>query len=187
LCGDTLVSNPKNRERKVKLRNLQRELVEHKGARIISLITVTEAPLNKEGKEQYGKVFKIAHVNGIVNFNFMNAINKQREKEGREADFVPEKRAWGTKLEGTPFVSHIRKTDGKHELYLEIKVEKVVDTGYRRENGDFIQPLEIWPFIRKSKSTLEYQKISKEVIVRTYNVKNIISVTIDGVTHVVEP
>jgi hypothetical protein len=171
----------------MKLKDFQKALIERKGAKIVSIITITLAELTKEGKEKYGRVWKISHVNGIVNFNYENSVNKQREKEGLEADFVSAPRKWGTKMEGIPFVSHVRKSDGAHELYLEIKVEHVIDTAYRTENGDMLQAIEIWPFIRKSKATLEHQKISKEIIIRTYNVKNIVSMTFDGKTHVLEP
>jgi len=169
----------------MRIKQLQKELAERKGARIISLVTVTEVFLKPEGKEKFGKVFKLSHINGIVNFNYENSVNKQREREGVTPDFVAQPRKWGTKLEGMPFISHVRKTDGAHELYLEIKIENIIDVAYRSQDGKVISDGDLWQYIRKTSTNLGHQKITKEVILRDININNIILIIIDGKVHLI--
>lgn len=171
----------------MKLNDLQKMLVKRKGATFLTIIAVTEAQLTEEGKEKFGRVWRVSHVNGQVNFNYENAVNKQREKEGVEEEFVARPRKWGTRLDSGPFISHVRQSDGHHELYLELRVLNVIETTYRNEKGDLMTDAQIWTYIKKNKSQLEHQMISKEIVVRDYNVKNIIAITLDNQTHLLSP
>lgn len=160
---------------------LQAMLRESKGAKIVTLTTITRPELKKDNP--YSNVVKISRINGIVNFKYANAVNKQREREGKETDFKPQKRKWGTRLEGLPFVSHVNK-EGKHKLYLEVKIEKVLSTEYKSDDGSVIDKKDIEPFMKKG-SFGDYQGLDKEVVIKDYDVANIATIDIDGRGYII--
>jgi hypothetical protein len=160
------------------IEQFQSLLAHSKGAKIITLIVMTKADIPTK------EVYKLSRVNGIVNFQYSNSVNRQREREEKEPDFVPKKRKWGTRLSGLPFVSHVTK-DGNHRLYLEVKVERVLSTEYRNAEGKTIPEEEITPLLKGKKSQKEHQGVEKEVVLRDYDVANILGVTINGVDYII--
>ncbi len=189
----------------INLINLQSALQTSKGAKIISLITITipdfivmpilECPFDYE-------LVKISYINGIINFDYSTAVNKQREKEAAEKlgltlivfrekvkkgeiitpeVFVSQLRKWGTRLPDSPFVSHVLKT-GEHKLYLEVKIERSIAHQYYQPSQSKIYNDEIVkPFLNsKSNKTKELQDVEKEIILRDYWVKNIAAIVIEG-------
>src|SRR3954471_10720191 len=132
----------------ITLQELQAVLSASKGAKIVTLTTITKPDLKKDCP--YEGVYKISVVNGIVNWQYANVINRQLEKEGKEKSFVPQKRKWGTRLDNSPFVSHVNK-EGKHKLYLEMKVERILSTEYKSNDGTVIPQEEIQEYLREKK------------------------------------
>lgn len=111
-------------------------IAECKGARAASIIAHTKQDLTG-GKSNpfYGRVTKIAHVNGMINWLYENAVNRQRGREEQPTDddgeivpFTAEPRPWGKRLHLNvgqrprllAFVHHIKgtKRDGESHKIL---------------------------------------------------------------------
>lgn len=167
---------------KLTLQQLQSMLAEIKGARIVTLVTTTVPDMRVKNNPYHGNLVKISKINGIVNWNYSNAINRQRLREEKTPDFVPQPRKWGTRLIGLPFVSHVKK-DGSHELYLEFKVERPLGHVYRTIEPDVLVDSKLVESFLNKKSSASEQGLEKEVILRDYNVKTITQITIDGETY----
>lgn len=152
-------------------------------ATFTTIITRTEPNMRKGGNPFVGNIFKISRVNGIINWHYVNSVNNQREREGKVADFVPQPRKWGQRIEGTPLVEH----KGHH--YIELKVERSLGHEYVYANGDSfstedLQRLQL--FLVKSKQP-ETQQTDKEIILRDYDIGNIIAIVYGGTQYIVVP
>lgn len=136
------------------------------------------------------RVVKLAQVNGMVNWIYKNAVNRQREREGKPlepvefngvrvgfqvARFIPEARHWGQRLKATPFIVH----EGRY--YLELKVERVIESRYlingKPATDEQFQLL--LPWLRR-KPDGRRQMVDKPVILRDYALRNIVQVRFDG-------
>lgn len=161
----------------ISVTQFQALLAEAKGAKIITLTTLTTPDVKKDCP--YKDVVKISVVNGIVNWHYSYAVNRQREREGKEKDFEPSPRKWGTRLKGLPFVSHVRK-DGEHKLYLEVKVERILSIEYKDSEGKLIDNKELEPFLKEKKNSKGLQGLEKEIICRDYSIESIVTINIQG-------
>ncbi len=172
---------------KITLQELQALLAVKHGARIVTITTKTLLDMIGKNNPFHNKIYKVSKINGVVNWHYSRAVNRQRAREGKESDFIPKPRTWGTRLTGLPFVSHVTK-DGKHKIYLEVKVERVLETKCFYECA-FIKDKEIdkkllEPYLKsENNSTKEHQGVEKEVILRDYDMNNIIDITVDGVKY----
>jgi hypothetical protein len=166
----------------ITLQDLQVALQTSKGAKIVSLITMTIPDLRQlPGTNcvfDY-ELIKISYINGMVNFNYASAVNAQRKREGKEPDFVPLPRKWGTRLSNSPFVAHVLKTTGEHKLYLEVRILKSIDHQYiQPSKGIIIDNEAVKPYLREKPQQIT-QDLEKEIIHRDYDVKNIACIIID--------
>lgn len=148
-----------------KMNPILENLLTKKGAQIITI----EALVPKVAKKK--KYFKKSVVNGVINWNYQNSVNRQKERENKEGDFKAEPRKWGERILGTPLVRH------KNKLYLEIKVQRALSTEYQDENGNQIEKPE-----PQTKQQHSRQGLEREVILRDYLLENIKSITIGGQT-----
>lgn len=149
-------------------------VLERKGAQIVTLTTATEPRLKRSNP--FGPITKISVVNGVINFNYQNAVNKQREREDKETDFVSQPRTWGQKIAHTPFIEH----NGKY--YLTIKVEKTQSPTYVDSNGHEINVSDLIPHMY-AQSESSRQDVEKEIITRDYCMSNVTMVTMNSVTY----
>jgi hypothetical protein len=163
-------------QRTMSLASLIENLSQNKGARIVTLITKTQPRLTKG--HNLGEVFKVSRVNVVINFNYSNSVNRQMGREGMEQDFVAQPRKWGVRIAGTPFVSHNDK------LYLEAKIEKSLDHRYEDEKGDVIDSAKVTPFLPASRKPFT-QTQEKEIMLRDYDMNNIIGITMDNETYLI--
>lgn len=163
----------------ISLQELQEIFRLIRGAKIISMTCITEPKLRKGAPEN---IVKVTRLNGIINCNYGNVVNNARERENKERDFVPEPRKWGARLPGLPLVSWVNK-DGSHNLFLEIIVKKVISVEYRQW-GKVIPLKDIENYIIPSNSNKNHQQLDKEIVLRDYNVKNIITIDIDGCGYI---
>lgn len=143
------------------------------GNQFVTLTTKTDARLKKGGNE-LGKVYKVSRVNAAVNFNYSNAVNRQRCREGEYPDFEPEPRKWGVRIPHTPFVTH------KGKVYLEAKVERVLFHRYEDEQGRVLADEQVRPFLPKRTDNKEHQGVEREVLVRDYDFASIVTITLRG-------
>jgi hypothetical protein len=139
------------------------------GAAIVTIHTDTEPAMNKTGNPYYG-ARKRSAVNGIINWIYESAVNRQRVREGLQPDFKAYPRKWGQRIKGTPLVEH------NGNFYLEMKVQQSNCTYY--VGGTVIPSTEITPYLRPlSKSR---QGVQKEIILRDYALDNIKGITYAG-------
>ncbi len=175
--------NPKTEFEVITLLELQAMLQESKGAKFVGLTTITEPDLiaNCPFKND---CIKVSYFSGIVNWNYQNSVNNQREREGKETDFEAKPRKWGTRLKDSPFVSHVLKS-GEHKLYLEVKIERSLDHYYYQlSTQSLYQESVIKPFLREKKES--NQGTEKEIILRDYWVKNIAIISINGTNYAIK-
>lgn len=147
-----------------------------KGATFATLITETDARLKKTGNP-FGPVRKVSRVNVCLGFQYESAVNRQRTREGSEADFEAKPRQWGTRQAGTMLVEH------KGKLYLETKVERSLGYTYMDANGTELTPEEVAPYLpARTESTR--QETEKEIVVRDYSLDSIRSISFGGEQYV---
>ncbi len=178
----------------ITVQQLQEMLTSSAGAKIVTIVTITEPEMRKAIKisketledsvlenPYYNNVIKVSRVNAMINWHYDNAVNAQLKREGKEADFKPKERKWGTRLHNSPFVSHVRKSDGKNCLYLEVKVNSSLGHAYYNPSTGLQIPMEhVEPFLKEKSSSKEYQGTDKEIILRDYDVANIATIVFDG-------
>lgn len=147
-------------------------LKEQQGATFATLTALVE-PTIKSPKTSgmAGRIKKRSRINCTLNFIYGNSVNRQREREDKVADFTPNPRKWGQRIQGTTLVEH------KGKVYVEAKVEKVYDTEYLLDNEP-VSYEKIAEFLRP-KSSKSRQGTDKQVILRDYNVENITEVNMN--------
>lgn len=172
-------------EREVTAEELKGLLLSRKGANFVSFESETDARLRKTGNP-FGEVRKTSKVNGVINWEYAGAVNRQREREGRPVGddgevelFEPKPRKWGTRIKGTPFVEN----NGK--LYVEVKVERTLAAPtYRDADGHELTAEQVAPFMPKRKKSSR-QGVDKEVVLRDYSLGNIRRIKVNGEAFVV--
>jgi len=91
-----------------------------KGANFCTIETRTE-PAIKKGSGRglppanpfYGNCFKRARVNGAIQFDYESNVNAQRDREGKEGDFVAKAPTWGTRIDNSCIVEY----EGEYYFY----------------------------------------------------------------------
>ncbi len=147
-------------------------------------LTINTAPDMKGGKScpYAGRVRVETTFGGFVGFNYQRAVNKRRVAEGKEGDFVPSKRPWGVRVEGTPLVEH----NGK--LYLEYTTLKTHSArtfldGVEVHDEATLKDIAKW---RRESSNAAHQGLETEFKVRTVALENIRSIRCMGEDIVVQ-
>lgn len=172
---------PMNDYKVISIREFRELLGFIRGAKIVTLVTLTRPRMKKGGPVD---LFKISRVNGIIHCDYSNVVNNQREREGTVPDFEALPRSWGTRLRNSPFVSHVTK-DGDHKLYLEVKVQKVISTEYK-VNCTTVSYEDIKKYLYENRSNGSRQQLEKEIVWRDYDVNHIISIDIDGAGYILK-
>lgn len=171
--------------KKLTLPELQTALIERGGAKFVTFTARTDARLKKTDNP-FGKVFKTSRVNGVINWSYGRAVNRQRGREWdgtpdeRPDRFQPYPRKWGQRLPNLPFVQY------KGRVYLEVKVQRAETLGYTDEAGDPLLPEMITPFLPKVSSNADHQEVDREVVLRDYDLANIVEIAFDGATYTVD-
>lgn len=98
---------------------------------------------------------------------YFDKVNEGLVSEGKEANFEPGKRAWGERVEGTPFIAHGEKT------YLECIFEESGRSKYFLD-GEEIDKEEIEGLPEKKEG--EQGGLESKVIVRTIQIDSILEV-----------
>jgi hypothetical protein len=128
-----------------------------------------------------GRIAKSGKTMVVFNHTYGSSVNRQRLREGRAADFQPNQRKWGERIEGTTLVYH----KGRH--YLEVKVERALQTQWWLD-GKPVDLETVKPYLSKkswgNEDTAEHQGTAKAVILRDFDVDNIHYVNAMGETIV---
>jgi len=142
-----------------------------KGATFATLITETNARLKKTGNT-FGDVRKVSRVNVTLGFQYEAAVNRQRTREGSEANFEAAPRQWGERIAGTFLVQH------KDRTYLECKVERSISHVYLDSTGKELTDEQVAPFLPAKSSSR--QDTEKEILVRDYALDSIRGISFKG-------
>jgi hypothetical protein len=153
----------------ITVEQLRNNLLTMKGSAIVTINAETVPAMRKTGNP-YANAVKVSAVNGIINWVYETAVNRQRTREDLEADFRAYPRKWGNRIVGAPLVEH------KGNYYLEMKVQSARAT-YLVGNTE-VSHNDITPYLRPlSKSR---QGVTREVILRDYALENIKSILYAG-------
>jgi hypothetical protein len=156
--------------------NLLSLLSEVKGATFATLVTNTDPKLRKTGNT-LGTVRKVSRVNVTLGFQYEAAVNRQRTREGTEADFEAAPRQWGQKI-SPMFV------ENKGKIYLETKVEKSLGHSFQDATGKEIDSKLVEPFL-PARSESSRQETEKEILVRDYALESIVGISFKGEDYIV--
>lgn len=188
---NTAIQTQQTENEVVELTALQLEalLMSLRGAMPIQLTCRTEPKMNKGGRggvpvnPYYGHVVKHTTANVFINHNYTNSVNRQRVKEGKEADFTASERQWGMKVPHTPLVLH----EAKQEYYLEARFLGNTKSVWFH-NNHIIEKERLTQWLPKDYSNSDHQGLESEdeVIIRTYALKNVVSITMNGKTYIVK-
>ena len=135
--------------------------------------------MRKTNNPYFGKVYKFYSVNSISNANYERAVNRQREREGKETDFETLPRVWGERVGKSPVIQH------KGQFYFAIHVKTLTsDVTYKDVNGNIVEKESIAPFLPKKSPSR--QGVENEIIVRTYKIESILKMRMKGATYIVK-
>lgn len=156
----------------ITLTELSELLATKRGCQFITMTCRTVPAMNKRGNPLFGRLEKLATVNGAINWNYTNAVNNRRRREGVTPNFTAEPRVWGVRLPGLPFVEY------KGKLYLELKVERSVEYVYLVD-GKITPKEKVTPYLIQSTGNPR-QDLIKEVMLRDYALETIEQIKVGG-------
>lgn len=169
--------------RRANLAEVNRLLQARAGAELLTVITRTIPEMRKKGNPYHGRILKVSKVNGQIRFNYEAGVQRQQEREGKEANFEAQPRKWGTHVSPhSTFLAHVTK-EGFQRFYLRLRVLRSKSV-YVDENGAVIDPELIKPFLPVQPPSK--QGVESEVIERDYNLDNILALSIAGEKLLIE-
>lgn len=161
--------------------NIREILKNVNGASFISIDTITPVALKGGKKNPFqGRVTKKVTGSNVMVFQnkttnaYENMVNRRLLKEGKADTFEVGPRAWGVRIENTPFVEH------KGQLYLEVIFLSAGEREILVDDQPYHGAIE---GMSATDETAEQGGLDNKVIIRTYNVANITHITVDHVTH----
>lgn len=154
---------------KITKQELREMLLNSPGTNIVTVLAATKPKVIKDAP--FTNLMKFSQINGIIGFNYVNAVNNRRHKEGKEKTFTASERIWGECI-GKSAVIHHNGLD-----YLEIKVEKSAGRFFA-DNDKIIPEEQVKPYLIDRKPT--NQDLEKPVILRDIRFDNIRSIKIAG-------
>lgn len=156
--------------------------IDGSSATAISMLIATEPAWKKtDNKFIANKCLKVAKYNALLNINYTNSVNNQREKEGVEPDFQAQQN-WHTKKYDSFNGCVACKMDGnKKQEYLFIKNNNSETLGYTIDGrvANDNEVIELKAFL-PTKSAPKNQGIENPIIVQTIKLENIKLVKLKG-------
>lgn len=154
-------------------------LLKVKGTTFASIKTRTLVRMSKKAIAScpFGQIAKESTVSVTLGFHYAKSVNRQRDREGLEADFVAEPRAWGERISGTPIVKH------NGEFYLECKVERSIGHQYYDETGNPLSDDDVDAYLPDRGASR--QGVEREIVIRDYKLDSIRSITLNGTVYAV--
>lgn len=144
--------------------DLLKLLYKTKGATPVTLVTETY-PATKAGSPH---IMKRSEVNGLLHVNYEAAVNRQREREGKDPDFCTEKPVWGDQFAESCIKLHMNKETGELRRYVTIGVQGRAEPVWFRD-GQKCELDDIKQFLPSSKPSKK-QGTAKPIEVRTYEI-----------------
>lgn len=143
------------------------------GSGKFSIDTITDVKLKGGKKNPFqGRVQKRTNNAVVTIYNkydqgaYVNLVKEQMEKEGKDSStFEVKPRAWGVRIENTPFVKH----NEKH--YIECFFESSGETQYLVDGEEYDGEIEGMP--EKKVNEESQGGIENKVIVRTFSIDSL--------------
>jgi len=130
----------------------------------------TEVRMRKTGNPYHGtRKHSTCHVK--FNASYKAEVNAARLAEGKEADFEPTDRKWGTRVGETPLF------ENKGRDYVHCLIVDTIEHHYVAPNGDAVEFDQFRQFVPEQRDPAS-QQLEEPVIVRSYNVDNVEQVTL---------
>lgn len=129
-------------------------------------------PISGEANPFRGNIVKVAIVNGVINWVYERAVNRQRTREELTADFQAMPRKWGHRMAGTPLVEH------NGQYYLELKVERSIDYRYEAMDRTPLDKAAVNQYLTPPSASR--QGVEKTIILRDYKIDNITRIKYRG-------
>ena len=143
------------------------------GCEFATVICQSDARLLKTGNT-IGQVDKRSKMTVNIGWDYSNAVNNQRKREGLEPTFESEGRKWGVRRNS-------KIVDHKGNVYVTMKSEKHFSTEFLQ--GDTVIASElVKPFLPK-RAKAKTQGVEKDVKPMDYNVTSIQQITLRGETY----
>lgn len=164
----------------INLQTLTSILVNTKGACFATIVSETQPKMRKKDNPYFDRVTKLSVNKVMINFIYANAVNNALGREGKDTDFVPKQRAWGTHIEGTCIIEH----KGNH--YLECRVFSA-DKPVFMIDGQPTQKATVEPWLQEANSNADHQGLDyeNEVIVRDFKFSSIKEVKINKEHYII--
>ena len=148
----------------------------------INLVTVTDVRMNKTNNPFYGEVKKHSSCNFYLGSTYEDRVNSNREKEGKETDFVSEPPKGKKHI--SRFVLTDTQTETKRYLMVErFKEVKPIFNFFYKDRP--IEYSEFENFVVKSSGSPK-QDLEREIIVNTYSFESIKEFTFNGRKFIVK-
>lgn len=159
--------------------------VEINGNTFVNIETLTSvSDLVKPKSNPYNGLMKlnISNVQIFQNKNsnaYANKVKRELAKEGKDVEnFELQPRKWGERIKNTPLVTH------KGEFYLEVMFNTQVGETRFFHNGEEVSAETVKPHRREKKEGSQ-GGLENKVIIRTYKIASITSITIAKQKYVV--
>jgi hypothetical protein len=148
-------------------------LINYNGVGFARLLSFTDARLRKTNNPN-PLVYKLTDAQVNLGFHYINSLNAQAKREGKQVEFQVQPRPWGQRIEGTSLVRHV--VNEEERLYLEAKVEKVFSTRYFTPEGLELTKDQVEPFLPKPKPSSTQAPLTKKIFLRDYRLDHILSI-----------
>lgn len=157
-------------------------LTNNKGATPISLQYVTKPKINKEGKNIFGEVTRIANIQAFLGTNYENSVNRQLQREEKEAKFEA-KPLWNGKGIRINFSLAKHSETGKFYMsYLPLKTLK----SFHFDQFTNLIPNDVVKQYFYQSSNNNQQGTEKEIFHREIGIENIRKFKMKGCTYIVK-
>ena len=170
-------------------------LLDFKGTSMISMLSLTDTDMNKyKDYKKLGKQFPNPYFEQIktlsyrykINIGFdsyEDLVNKRRENEGLETDFV-QKENWFERYQDSRVVVTDKRTKSKFYLRYQFMKDSILDMKYIFEGNEIDRQL--FEDYMKEKSNYENQGVENTLNFQVVGLHNILEMTLNKVKYIIE-
>lgn len=146
-----------------------------KEEKTLTILSLTEVKLRKKDRNgvanPFPKVYKVALQKVLVNKSYAEAVNEQREAEGKTADFEAQKVLFDGDMVGCTF-------EYNGQFYVKAILLETKRFFYQTETSHPVSIEAIKPFMTEPTSSRR-QGVEETVKVRKFNVKSILAFDVE--------
>lgn len=153
------------------------------GAKMTSIITVTEPKMRKKDNPYFGRIKKIAKRNVQLVVDYDNSVGNQREREGKEREDWAKGTSWhkpvfDSKGRQTPISCHKEHEEDKY-LFVKYLNEGGSSEFLDTESGTIIPKETLEPWLQMGTKPIN-QGLNKTIVVATVALDNVKAIMADG-------